>query len=184
VFALQDELARQIGTQLGKAACGVSAAMPAAARAIDRGLRRVPEGRALYRVRTTCRRCAISRARASLRPEFGAAGPRSRSRTKSCTGPRTEASAAQVGDSYARCAAAERATALEPDAAMTLHAPRQRGARAQGRLSRRADLYRIDRRRATSDVREDYAELLVGPASSRTASRDPRAAAGSIPSRL
>jgi hypothetical protein len=93
VFALQDELARQIGTQL-RSRLGLGRDAGRARRDRPVAYDEYLKGRALYRVRTTCRRrCGIWRARSSWRPDSPRAGPRSRSRTRWCTGSQTTPSA-------------------------------------------------------------------------------------------
>jgi adenylate cyclase len=162
VFALQDEIARRIGAAL-KLSLGVSA--PGAARApIDpEAYDEYLKGRALLRQRSDLP-SAIAHLKAAVAkaPEF-AAGWSSLSLTYEVSFWYTEhmTAAFQVELLAGEGAAAERAAALEPDAAATEHALGN-VARAQFKYALAEGHYlramQIDP--SYPDVREDYAEIL------------------------
>ena len=162
VFALQDDIARQIGEQL-QSKLGVGE-LPAARVAIDPvAYDEYLKGRALYRQRKDMPGAIAHLQHAvDLAPQFGA-GWASLALTHEVVYWWTnEAQRAAIGDSYAlMVAAAERAVALDPKAAMTLHA-RGNVARAQGKFADAERAYResIGIDPSYSDVREDLSELL------------------------
>jgi TolB-like protein/tetratricopeptide (TPR) repeat protein len=162
VFAVQDDIARHIGEQL-QSRLGVGE-LPAARIAIDpAAYDEYLKGRALYRERTNLPEAVAHLQRAvELSPQFGAAWASLALAHEVVYWFTTDAERAQVGDSYAlMIAATERATALDPNAAMTLHA-RANVARAQVRYADAERIYleAIKADASYTDVREDYAELL------------------------
>jgi TolB-like protein/tetratricopeptide (TPR) repeat protein len=163
VFAVQDDIARHIGEQL-QSKLGVGE-LPAARVAIDpAAYDEYLKGRALYRERTNLPEAVAHLQRAvELSPQFGAGWASLALAHEVVYWFTTEAERARVGDSYAlMIAATERATALDPNAAMTLHA-RANVARAQVRYADAERIYleAIKADASYTDVREDYAELLV-----------------------
>ncbi len=162
VFALQDEIARRIGAAL-KLSLGVSAPVAARAPIDPEAYDEYLKGRALMRQRGDLP-SAIAHLKAAVAkaPEF-AAGWSSLSLTYEVsfwyTTHMTPALAAEFLSGQA--AAAERAAALEPDAATTEH--------ALGNVAR-AQFHYADAERhylramqidpSYSDVREDYSEVL------------------------
>ncbi|PYK12208.1 MAG: hypothetical protein DME65_04760 [Verrucomicrobia bacterium] len=161
VFALQDEIARRIGDAL-KLSLGVSA--PAAARApIDpEAYDEYLKGRALLRQRTDLPTAIAHFKKAVAKaPEF-AAGWSSLSLTYEVSfWYRNMMRAEQADCLAAEAAAAERAAALEPDAATTEHALGN-VARAQFHYddAERHYLRGMQLDPSYPDVREDYAEVL------------------------
>jgi TolB-like protein len=162
VFALQDEIARRIGTAL-KLSLGVSATGAARAPIDPEAYDEYLKGRALLRQRSDLP-SAIAHLKAAVAkaPEF-AAGWSSLSLTYEVsfwyTAHMTPGFAAELLAGEA--AAAEHAAALEPDSATTEHALGN-VARAQFKFSQAENHYlrsmQIDP--SYPDVREDYAELL------------------------
>ena len=162
VFALQDEIAQRIGTAL-KVSLGVSAPVAARAPIDPEAYDEYLKGRALLRQRQDLP-AAIAHFKKALAkaPEFAAAWS-SLSLTYEVTfwyTPHTTA-AFQTEMLAGEKAAAERAAALEPEAAPTEH--------ALGNLARAQFLYANAERHylramqidpSYPDVREDYAELL------------------------
>jgi len=162
VFALQDEIARRIGAAL-KLSLGVSAPVAARAPIDPEAYDEYLKGRALMRQRSDLA-SAIAHLKAAVAkaPEF-AAGWSSLSLTYEVsfwyTTHMTPALASEFLSGQA--AAAERAAALEPDAATTEH--------ALGNVAR-AQFHYADAERhylramqidpSYSDVREDYSEVL------------------------
>jgi len=163
VFALQDDIARNIGEQL-QVKLGVGE-LPAARAAIDPdAYDEYLKGRALYRARRNIGDAVAHLRRAvDLAPQFAAGWASLALAHEVVYWWTTDEQRAEIGDSYARMvAAAERAVALDPKAAMTIHA-RGNVARAQGRYAEaeRAYLESIKADPSYSDVREDLAELLL-----------------------
>ena len=163
VFALQDELARQISDQL-QLKLGVES-MPEARVAIDpAAYDEYLKARALHRQRRNLPEAVAHLQRSvALAPSFGAGWAALALAHDIVYWVPTDAERAGIGDSLAQMvAAAERATAVEPDAAMTLHA-RANVARAQGRFADAEQLYLagIKADPTYPDIQEDYAELLV-----------------------
>src|SRR6266480_518289 len=162
VFALQDEIARRIGAAL-KLSLGVSAPVAARAPIDPEAYDEYLKGRALMRQRGDLP-SAIAHLKAAVAkaPEF-AAGWSSLSLTYEVsfwyTTHMTPALAAEFLSEQA--AAAERAAALEPDAATTEHALGN-VARAQFHYAdaERHYLHAMQIDPSYPDVREDYAELL------------------------
>jgi len=162
VFALQDEIARRIGDAL-KLSLGVSAPVAARAPIDPQAYDEYLKGRALMRQRTDLP-SAIAHLKAAVEkaPEF-AAGWSSLSLTYEVsfwyTAHMTPALAAELLSGQA--AAAERAAALEPDAAATEHALGN-VARTQFHYAEaeRHYLRAIQIDPSYSDVREDYSEVL------------------------
>jgi len=163
VFALQDELARQIGTQL-QSRLGVgelpAARAPIAPEAYDEYLR----GRDLYRRREDMPGAIRHLSRAvELAPDFGAGWASLALAHEVFYWTTSEAEREAMGDSYAlMLPAAERAAALDPGSALTLHA-RANVARANARYAEALALYgqAVSSDPSYPDVREDFAELLV-----------------------
>ena len=163
VFAVQDDIARHIGEQL-QSKLGVGE-LPAARVAIDpAAYDEYLKGRALYRERKNLPEAVAHLQRAvALSPQFGAGWASLSLAHEVVYWFTTDAERAKVGDSYAlMIAATERAAALDPNAAMTLHA-RANVARAQVRYADAERIYleAIKADPSYTDVREDYAELLV-----------------------
>jgi len=162
VFALQDEIARRIGAAL-KSSLGVTAPVAARAPIDPQAYDEYLKGRALLRKRTDLP-SAIAHFKAAVAkaPEF-AAGWSSLSLTYEVSFWYTERmTAAFQADLLAgQSAAAERAAALEPDAATTEHAVGN-VARAQFHYAdaERHYLRAMQIDPGYPDVREDYAELL------------------------
>ncbi len=164
VFALQDDIAQKISQALVQS---LGTAEPLAPRvAIDPvAYDDYLKGRALYRKRENLPG-AIAHLKAALSraPEF-AAGWASLSLAYEVTYWTTTAQErTALGDLFAlQVAAAKRAAALDPDAAMTLHALANQ-ARSQGQFieAERIYLLAIEADNSYADVREDYAELLTG----------------------
>jgi len=163
VFALQDDIARNIGEQL-QVKLGVGE-LPAARAAIDpAAYDEYLKGRALYRARRNIGEAVAHLKRSvDLAPQFAAGWASLALAHEVVYWWTTDAQRAAIGDSYAlMVAAADRAVALDPKAAMTLHV-RGNVARAQGRYAEAERAYlesiRIDP--SYSDVREDLAELLL-----------------------
>src|SRR5437773_5668089 len=162
VFALQDEIARRIGAAL-KLSLGVSAPVAARAPIDPEAYDEYLKGRALMRQRSDLA-SAIAHLKAAVAkaPEF-AAGWSSLSLTYEVsfwyTTHMTPALAAEFLSGQA--AAAERAAALEPDAATTEHALGN-VARAQFHYAEaeRHYLRAMQLDPSYSDVREDYSEVL------------------------
>jgi TolB-like protein len=163
VFALQDDIARQIGEQL-QLKLGVGE-LPAARAAIDpAAYDEYLKGRKLYRERKDMPQ-AIAHLRAAVAraPDF-AAGWASLSLAHECAyWSTTPEQRAAIGDSYGQMIeAAQRAEALDPHASMTLHAVGN-VARGQGRFADAERTYvqamQVDP--GYADVREDYTELLA-----------------------
>ena len=162
VFALQDEIAQRIGDAL-KLSLGVSAPVAARAPIDPEAYDEYLKGRALLRQRHDLR-AAIAHLKAAVAkaPEFAAAWS-SLSLTYEVSFWYTEhiTAAFQVELLAGQAAAAERAAALEPDAAATEH--------ALGNVAR-AQFHYTDAERhylramqidpSYPDVREDYAEVL------------------------
>jgi len=162
VFALQDDIARQIGEQL-QTRLGIGE-MPAARAAIDPvAYDEYLKGRALYRNRKDMPGAIAHLQRAvELAPQFGAGWASLALTHEVIYWWTNDSQRAAIGDSYAlMVAAADRAIALDPKAAMTLHA-RGNVARAQGHYAEAERTYlesiRVDP--SYTDVREDLAELL------------------------
>jgi len=163
VFALQDDIARNIGEQL-QSKLGVGD-LPAARAPIDPvAYDDYLKGRTLYRQRRTMS-LAIEHLRAAVAraPDF-AAGWASLSLALECSyWTTTTEQRAAIGDTFVQLSdAADRATQLDPRAAMTLHA-QANVARTQGRFAdaERAYLRSMQVDPGYADVREDYAELLA-----------------------
>ena len=163
VFALQDDIAKNIGEQL-QSKLGVGE-LPAARAPIDPlAYDDYLKGRTLYRQRRDMPE-AIARLRAAVAraPDF-AAGWASLSLALECSyWTTTVEQRAAIGDSFAQLiVAAERAAAIDPHAAMTLHA-KANVARAQGRFAdaERTYLQAMQVDPGYADVQEDYAELLA-----------------------
>ena len=162
VFALQDEIAQRIGAAL-KLTLGVSTPVAARAPIDPEAYDEYLKGRALLRQRTDLP-SAIAHFQAAVAkaPEF-AAGWSSLSLTYEVSFWYTQhmTPAVQAERLAGAAAAAERAAALEPDAAATVH--------ALGNVAR-AQFHYADAERnylramqidpGYPDVREDYAELL------------------------
>ncbi len=162
VFALQDEIARQVAEQL---VTSLGGAGPAAARgnvdplAYDDYLK----GRALYRARRSLLRAILHfEAAVERAPEFATAWANlSLAYDVSAYGT-TAAQQLALGNRLAHMrTAAERAAALAPTAATTLHALAN-VARGQGRFldAERAYLASIAQDDTYPDVREDLSEFL------------------------
>ena len=163
VFALQDDIAKNIGEQL-QSKLGVGE-LPAARAPIDPlAYDDYLKGRTLYRQRRNMPE-AIARLRAAVAraPDF-AAGWASLSLALECSyWTTTVEQRAAIGDSFAQLiVAAERAAAIDPHAAMTLHA-KANVARAQGGFAdaERTYLQAMQVDPGYADVQEDYAELLA-----------------------
>jgi adenylate cyclase len=162
VFALQDEIAHRIGAAL-KLSLGVSAPVAARAPIDPQAYDEYLKGRALLRQRTDLP-SAIAHLKAAVAkaPEF-AAGWSSLSLTYEVSFWYTAHMTPALGADLlaGEAAAAERAAALEPDAATTEHALGN-VARAQFHYADAEQHYlramQIDP--GYPDVREDYAELL------------------------
>src|SRR5206468_5376685 len=162
VFALQDEIARRIGAAL-KLSLGVSAPVATRAPIDPQAYDEYLKGRALLRQRTDLP-SAIAHLKAAVAkaPEF-AAGWSSLSLTYEVSFWYTAHMTPALGADLlaGEAAAAERAAALEPDAATTEHALGN-VARAQFHYADAEQHYlramQLDP--SYSDVREDYAELL------------------------
>src|SRR5213083_2694491 len=162
VFALQDDIARRIGAAL-KLSLGVSAPVAVRAPIDPQAYDEYLKGRALLRQRTDLP-SAIAHLKAAVAkaPEF-AAGWSSLSLTYEVsfwyTTHMTPALASEFISGQA--AAAERAAALEPDAATTEHALGN-VARAQFHYAdaERHYLRAMQLDPSYSDVREDYSEVL------------------------
>ncbi len=163
VFALQDEIAGRIGGQL-QTSLGVAAAPVARAAIPAEAYVDYLMGRALYRKRQSLP-AAIAHFNAAVAraPEF-AAGWASLSLTYEVVGGyTTREELAAMGDVYGLIrTTAERAIALDPGTAMTLHVEANL-ARAQFRYADAEKLYvesiRVDP--TYPDGREDYAQLLL-----------------------
>src|SRR4051812_47183646 len=162
VFALQDEIARRIGAAL-KLSLGVSAPVAARAPIDPQAYDEYLKGRALLRKRTDLP-SAIAHFKAALAqaPDF-AAGWSSLSLTYEVSFWYTAHMRPAIGAELlaGQKAAAERATGLQPDAAMTEHALGN-VARAQFKYAIAEEHYLRAMQLDPSypDVREDYAELL------------------------
>ena len=164
VFALQDDIAKKISEALVQS---LGTVMPIAARAaIDPvAYDEYLKGRALYRKRENLP-VAIGHLKAAVEraPEF-AAGWASLSLAYEVTYWSTTAQErTALGDLFVlQVAAAKRAAALDPDAAMTLHALANQ-ARSKGQFIEAEGIYlrAIEADNSYADVREDYAELLTG----------------------
>lgn len=162
VFALQDEIAQRIGAAL-KLSLGVSAPVAARAPIDPEAYDEYLKGRALLRQRSDLP-SAIAHLKAAVAkaPEF-AAGWSSLSLTYEVSFWYTAHMTPALGADFlaGQAAAAERAVALEPDAAITEHALGN-VARAQFHYADAEQHYlramQIDP--GYPDVREDYAELL------------------------
>jgi TolB-like protein len=162
VFALQDEIAKRIGAAL-KLSLGVSAPVAARAPIDPEAYDEYLKGRALLRQRSDLR-SAIAHLKAAVAkaPEFAAAWS-SLSLTYEVTFwyIKQMTPAIQAEFLAGEAAAAERAAALEPNAATTEHALGN-VARAQFKFALAEGHYlrsmQIDP--GYPDVREDYAELL------------------------
>jgi len=162
VFALQDDIARRIGLQL-QSSLGTAAPTTARAEIPPEAYAEYLKGRALYRQRKQLPQAiAHFEAAVARAPQF-AAGWASLSLTyEVIQGYITVEERARLGDTFARCkAAAQRAEALDPESAMTLHALANV---ARGEL-RFLDADRLFLRSMQADptypdVREDYAEML------------------------
>jgi TolB-like protein/tetratricopeptide (TPR) repeat protein len=163
VFAVQDDIARHIGEQL-QSKLGVGELPPARVAIDPAAYDEYLKGRALYRERKNLPEAVAHLQHAvALSPQFGAGWASLALAHEVVYWFTTEAERAKVGDSYAlMIAATERATALDPNAAMTLHA-RANVARAQVRYADAERIYleAIKADASYTDVREDYAELLV-----------------------
>ena len=166
VFALQDEIAGRIGTQL-QTSLGVAVAPTARAPIPPEAYDDYLKGRALSRKRQSMMQAlahfdaAVARA-----PEFAAAWASLALAYETVHGYVTPAELASLGDIGARLRrTSERAIALDPGSAMTLHVQGNL-ARADFRYAEAERLYRqaIDVDPSYPDVREDYAQLynLVG----------------------
>ena len=163
VFALQDEIARQIADQL-KQSFGVAPKIATRAPVDPAAYDDYLQGRALYRQRKDLP-VAIAHLKAAVEraPEFGAGWASLSLAYEVAYWTTTAQERTALGDPFVlQAAAAERAAALEPGAAMTLHALANR-ARSQGQFIDAERLYlRAMAADATyADVREDYAELLT-----------------------
>src|SRR5213593_591979 len=162
VFALQDEIARRIGAAL-KLSLGVSAPVAARAPINPEAYDEYLKGRALLRQRSDLP-SAIAHLKAAVAkaPEFAAAwSSLSLAYEVSFWYTAHMTPAVQADFLSGQAAAAERAAALEPDAATTEHALGNM-ARAQFHYAHAEQHYlramQLDP--SYSDVREDYAELL------------------------
>ena len=162
VFALQDEIAQRIGAAL-KLSLGISAPIGARAPIDPEAYEEYLKGRALLRQRHDLPAAIAHFKKAVAKaPEF-AAGWSSLSLTYEVSFWYTEhmTAAFQVELLAGEAAAAERAAALEPDAAATEHALGN-VARAQFKyaLAERHYLRSMQIDPSYPDVREDYSELL------------------------
>ena len=177
MFALQDDIARQIGEQL-QLKLGVGE-MPAARATIDpAAYDEYLKGRALYRQRKSLPEAVAHLRRAvELAPQFGAGWASLSLALEVFYWSTTDAERAAIGDYNAEMVVAtERATALEPRAAMTLHAIGN-VARAQARYADAERSYQasIEADPSYPDVREDYAELLMDVGRMADCERESRA---------
>jgi tetratricopeptide (TPR) repeat protein len=163
VFALQDEIAQAISAQL-QSSLGVAVVPKVRAEIPPDAYDAYLKGRALYRTRKNLvQAIAHLESSVALAPEF-AAGWASLALAHEVAWQYVAAEElAALGDSLARSRdAAERAAALEPEAAMTLHAL----ADVARNSLRYADAERLFLRAMQADptypdVREDYSELLT-----------------------
>ena len=162
VFALQDDIARQIATRL-QATLGIAAAAPAARAAIaPEAYDEYLKGRALLRARRNMRD-AIAHFKAALAraPDFAAAWTSLSLADEALFWYVPTTPAEQAAILAEEADAAKHAAALEPDAAPTVHALAN-VARANFRYAEAEALYlraiRIDP--TYPDVREDYSEVL------------------------
>ena len=176
VFALQDDIASHIAEQL-QSTLGVTP-LPARAAIDPVAYDEYLKGRTLYRQRKDLPQ-AIAHLQAALSraPQF-AAGWASLSLAHDLSLWYTKAEErAPLGDPLdSMRIAAERAAALDPDAALTLHA-QANVARAETRYADAERLYlrAIEADPSYADVREDHAELLINvgrPQESLIAARD------------
>ena len=164
VFALQDEIARQISEELKQSlgvATQIATRTPVDPAAYDEYLK----GRSTYRKRKDLPasiahlKSAVARA-----PEFGAGWASLSLAYEVAYWTTTANERVALGDIPAlQAAAAQRAASLEPGAAMTLHALGNLS-RSQGQLveAERFYLQAMQADATYPDVREDYAELLAG----------------------
>ena len=162
VFALQDDIAKRIGQQL-QSSLGATAPTTARAEIPPEAYEEYLKGRALYRQRKQLPQAiAHFEAAVARAPQF-AAGWASLSLTyEVIQGYVTPDERAKLGDTFAKCrAAAQRAEALDPDAAMTRHALAN-VARDELRFLDADGLYLRSMQADPTypDVREDYAEML------------------------
>ncbi len=166
VFALQDEIAGRIGTQL-QTSLGVAVAPVARAPIPPEAYDEYLKGRALLRKRQSLMQvlahfdAAVARA-----PEFAAAWASLALAYETVHGYVTQEELASLGDIGARLrSTSERAIALEPGSAMTLHVQGNL-ARADFRYAEAERLYRqaMEVDPTYPDVREDLAQLynIVG----------------------
>jgi TolB-like protein len=162
VFALQDDIARHVAEQL-ETKLGVAQA-PSARTAIDPlAYDEYLKGRTLYRQRKDMPE-AIAHLRAAVTraPEFGAGWASLSLAYEAARWYTTPEQRAMLGDGLANMrVAAERAVAIDPGAALTLHAAAN-VARGETRFVEAEQLYlrALQADPTYSDVREDYAELL------------------------
>ena len=162
VFALQDDIALRIAEQL-ETKLGVAEA-PSARQAIDPlAYDEYLKGRTLYRQRRDLPGAIAHLQAAVMRaPEFGAGWASLSLAHETAVWYTTREQRAMLGDAMANMlVAAERAAALDPDAALTLHAEAN-VARGEARYAKAEQLYKraIQADPTYPDVREDYAELL------------------------
>src|SRR5881397_2391237 len=162
VFALQDEIAQRIGAAL-KLSLGISAPIGARAPIDPEAYEEYLKGRALLRQRHDLPAAIAHFKKAVAKAPVFAAGWSSLSLTYEVSFWYTEhmTAAFQVELLAGEAAAAERAAALEPDAAATEHALGN-VARAQFKyaLAERHYLRSMQIDLSYSDVREDYSEVL------------------------
>ncbi len=164
VFALQDEIAGKVAGQLASSLGG--AAVAATRTDVDpRAYDHYLKGRALYRDRRNMLSAMQHfRDAVALAPQFADAWA---NLALACevSGYFTNAAQQHLLGDRIECMRdpVERAVALAPDAAITLHA-KGNLARAEGRLADAERLFQdaIARDATYPDVREDYAELLDG----------------------
>jgi TolB-like protein len=166
VFALQDEIARRIAGQL-KGSLAVDAA-PAARVGIDPvAYDAYLKGRAMYRARRNLPQViALLEDAVARAPDFAAAWASLSLAREVAYWTTTPLQRIALGEALPGMrAAAERAAALDPDAAITLHALGN-VARGDHRYADAERLYlrAIEAEPTYPDVREDYAELLFGVA--------------------
>jgi TolB-like protein len=162
VFALQDEIAQAIGTKL-QSSLGVAVAPKVRAEIPPAAYDAYLKGRAFYRARKNLAQAIVHLESAvALAPEF-AAGWASLALTYEVAGQYVRSEElAVLGDNLAKSRdAAQRAAAIDPEAAMTLHALAD-VARAEFRYANAERLYlkAMQADPTYPDVREDYSELL------------------------
>ena len=164
VFALQDEIARRIAEQL-KGSLAVDAA-PAARVGIDPvAYDAYLKGRAMYRARRNLPQViALLEDAVARAPDFAAAWASLSLAREVAYWTTTPLQRIALGEALPGMrAAAERAAALDPDAAITLHAlGKRRTRRSSVRRCGATVPAAIEAEPTYPDVREDYAELLFG----------------------